>query len=199
MLDVKTEAYDTCIDVLKKSMEKDFNVDEVVKSLKGKAETTAKVEICTVDSLKSTLKKYRLGFFGNLLCIVLFGFLLGVLQLNESLGKLPLEIGIAILCALLASRAYRLYTLSVDLYQEKFCKNFRLKYTESLLYNFCALYLGTKKDKEMYKDFYKAFQSNLEILKKAEPEAYNKYSKKLLKDVKALLKKYDIDETEVSL
>lgn len=52
MLDVKTEAYDTCIDVLKKSIEKDFNVDEVVKSLKGKAETTAKVEICTVDSLK---------------------------------------------------------------------------------------------------------------------------------------------------
>ena len=37
MLDIKTEAYDTCIDVLKKSMEKDFNVDEVVKSLKEKS------------------------------------------------------------------------------------------------------------------------------------------------------------------
>ena len=65
--------------------------------LKKKAETTAKVENCTVDSLKSTLKKYRLRFFGNLLRNVLFGILLGILQLNESLGKLPLEIGIVIL------------------------------------------------------------------------------------------------------
>lgn len=51
----------------------------------------------------------------------------------------------------------------------------------------------------MYKDFYKVFQGNLETLKKAEPEVYSKHSKKLLKDVKVLLKKYDIDETEVFL
>lgn len=199
MLDLKTEAYDTCVDVLKKSMEKDLNVDETIKSLKEKADTTAKVEIGTVDSLKSTLKKYQLRLFGNLLCIVLFGCLVSVLLLNESLGKLPLEIGIAVFCALLASRAYRLYVLSIELYQEKFCKSFNLKYTESLLYNFCALYLGTKKDKEMYKDFYRVFHDSLEALKKAEPEVYTKHSKKVLKEVKVLLKKYDIDETEVFL